>query len=116
MSMPLQLALAAAMGLVSVDLFARAWKGFLGAVAAVVLNRKGWIGRRAMLMRLHGHLALSLLCMLALLASFRVYLDSFDLGGSTAEQMVYLLACVARMAVFFKNLSSDLDALFGTEE
>lgn len=103
---------AALMGAASVELFGRAFKGLLGAVAAWVLYARGQIGGRGLLRRLNDRLLACLACSAALALGFRVYLQEFGLGGSGMEQLIYFLACTWRLAAFLRTVSADVDAMF----
>ena len=106
------LLLAVAMGLVSVEMFGKAWLGFLGLAAAFTLRAQKLIDSRSMLTRLHESLLRLLLCGGALTLAFTVYIRHLGLGFSEAEMMAYFIAAVARLALFLRTLSRDIDALF----
>ena len=106
---------AALMGAASVELFGRAFKGLLGALAAWILFVRGEIDSRGLLRRLNEHLLTGLACGAALAVGFRVYLQEHGLGESGLEQLVYFLACTWRMAAFVRTVRADVEAMFDAE-
>jgi hypothetical protein len=106
------LAIASLMGLISVDMFSRAWKGFLGLVASFILYFKGSICSKCLLVRLNYYFALCVMCSLTLTLCFHLYLARFRLGTTEAEQMLYFLAAMIRMVFFLRNVNLDIDLLF----
>jgi hypothetical protein len=100
------------MGLVSVEMFTRAWLGFLRVVASLVLVGRKQITTRAMLGRLNEGVTQILLCALTLILCFHLYLQVYGLGSSQPEQVVYFLACVVRLGSFFMTAGERIEALF----
>ena len=115
MQMSMLLLFAALMGVISVDLFSRAWKGFLGIIADVILFARRDISRRSFFSRLSTHLGITLVCSLGLLLCFHVYLNQHGLGKTEAEQLFYFLASVIRLAIFLKHVGKDMDALLAPD-
>lgn len=103
------------MGVASVELFVRAWKGLLGCLASMVLLWRKSISWKQFLSRLHEYFAIALLCSLSLTLCFRVYLVTYGLGKTEIEQLAYFIACMVRMAPMLSTLSADISAMFETE-
>lgn len=108
----LTLVVASLMGFASVDLFSRAWRGFLGLIASLILFFRKSIGLKCLFIRLHYYFALSMMCSLTLLLCFHIYLVRFRLGVTQAEQFIYFLAAMIRMIFFVRNINRDIDLLF----
>lgn len=103
---------AALMGAASVELFGRAFKGLLGALAAWILFFRGEIDSQALAGRLSERLLAAAGCSAALALGFRIYLQHAGLGDSGLEQMAYFLACIWRMAVFMRSARTEIEAMF----
>ena len=108
----LKMVIASALGIVSVDLFSRAYRGFLGLVASFILFYRKSIDSRCLFIRIHYYFALSTMCLLTLLLCFRIYLVRYQLGGTQQEQVIYFLAAMVRMYFFVRNINRDIDLLF----
>ncbi len=106
------LALAAFMGLASVDLFGCFWLSLLGVVATLVLGRAGALRGRAFWARLHGHLARAMLCGGLLAGAMVVYVRHLGLGMTEMESMAYLMGVVLRMVPFALHVRGRIEALF----
>ncbi|EPR32366.1 hypothetical protein dsat_0718 [Alkalidesulfovibrio alkalitolerans DSM 16529] len=109
------LAIAAALGAVSVDLFGRFWLRVLGIIAACILLAKGALMGLPFWSRMHDHLAWGLLHGSVLILSFRVALDVIGIGTTAGECLAYFLGCLPRQWAFFKTVSARIDALFKTD-
>ena len=111
--------LAAFVGALTVELFLRAWLGMLGSAVALARTVvRGWSGAegRARLSRFSGRFGRAVLSALLLAAVFRVYLHSFALGVTEAEQYAYFLGCVVRIVPALATLLRDVGALFDSDE
>jgi hypothetical protein len=103
---------AALMGTASVELFGRACKGLLGALAAGVLFVRREIGARGLLSGGGARLLTALACGAALAVGFEVYLHEQGLGKSGLEQFVYFLACTWRMTTFVRTVRAEVEDMF----
>ncbi|WP_461211136.1 hypothetical protein [Desulfocurvus sp. DL9XJH121] len=100
------------MGLVTVEMFGKAWLGFLGLLAPLILRLKGIISTRRMAGRLHRSLARMLLCCGVLALAFFAYTRHLGLGYEEHHVMAYFVAAVVRLVVFMRSLPQEIDYLF----
>lgn len=112
MEVLLFLAIAAALGAISVDLFGRFWLCVLGIVAACILLAKGALMGLPFWSKMHDHFAWGLLHGSVLILSFRVSLDVIGVGATAGECLAFFLGCLPRQWAFFRTASARIDALF----
>ncbi|WP_027182861.1 hypothetical protein [Desulfovibrio inopinatus] len=116
MDTTMQLLFALVMGVLSVELFSRAWLGFLGILADMVLFFRKKRQSQAVMSRLGMHLGIALLCSLSLILCFHLYLVRYGLGKTESEQLFYFLASVVRLTIFIKDIGRHIDALFSCDQ
>lgn len=99
------------MGIVSVDLFCRAWMGLMTLIATAVLRHRDEIARQEALARAHRGVLSLLFCGGLLAVVFHLYSNVYGLGTSPGECLAYLLAATVRMVVFLKDVSHRVDRM-----
>ncbi len=111
-----QLVCALIMGILSVELFSRAWLGFLGVIAEIVLYCRKKRDGQTVLSRLGTYCGIALLCSLLLIFFFHLYLVRFGLGKTEVEQMFYFLSSCLGFVFILKDIGNRIDALFHVDQ
>lgn len=107
--------IALAMGIVTVDLFSRAWMGLMGIIAALVLNFRGELSRGQFIRRINLRLVNLLFCGGLLVVLFHLYSSVYALGTSQGESLAYLISAGTRLIFFLTDISKQIDDLLSSE-
>lgn len=100
------------MGIVSVEMFSKAWLGFLGIVAALLMYFAGGITQGNLLARFKEHGTIVVLCSSVLIMAFSVYSNYLGLGESQQEALAFFITVVVRLVMLVPTLPSEIDRLF----
>ncbi len=99
-------------GIVSADMFVRAWNGFLECAACVVLLVQKKIPSQVFFSRLGRSIPLTILCFLLLILCFKVYFSVLGYGRAELEQLGYFLGAVPRTGFYLVSAGRMIDAMF----
>ena len=98
-------------GIISADMFVRAWHNFLECAACVVLLVQKKISFQVFIYRLMKSIPFTILFSLLLILCFKVYF-MLGYGREELEQLGYFIGAVPRTGFYLVSAGRMIDALF----